>query len=191
MSDKLEPGSGPSIGAPAPLFEIQIGGNQISLKDFKGHWIILFSHPEDLLPIFRTRTINYVLCKRRVKAIALGNRTSSDVISGRNFVKKYILRHSLTIVDDESRKIADAYGVCKQDPDCQDEAKGVFVIDPKGILRIKLFCASETERDFSEILKLVDALQNADRQRKNQPRLNRLRRHLSVVVKPKTAAEEG
>ena len=102
-----------------------------------------------------------------------------------------MMRHSLIIVDDESKKIAKAYGVCNHDTDCQDEAKGVFVIDPKGVLRMKLYYASETGRDFHEILKLVDALQDADRQRKSQPRLNRLKQHLNVVVKTKTAIEEG
>ncbi len=191
MSNKFESASGPSIGIPAPFFEVKIGNNSFTLKDFKGNWVILFSHPEDLLPVFRTRTINYLLCKRRIKAVALGDSNTTNVISGRNFVKKYMMRHSLTIVDDEDREIAGTYGVCNQDPDCQEEAKGVFVIDPKGILRIKLFYPSETERDFYEILKLVDALQNADKQKKEQPHLNRLKRHLSVVIKAKPLGEGG
>ena len=98
--------------------------------------------------------------------MAIGHRESLDTMPPGNFLKKYMVNHSLTVIDDGDNQIAMRYGL-----DCSDKGgsvKGVFVIDPKGYLRIKLFYSLKTERDCTEILKLVDALQIADKQSKHK-----------------------
>jgi peroxiredoxin (alkyl hydroperoxide reductase subunit C) len=158
--------TGPMLGAIAPFFETAKKEDGIIIDNFKGSWVVLFTHPDDLIPVFKTRTINYILCKRRIKALAIGHRESLEAISPGNFLKKYMVNHSLTVIDDGDNQIAMRYGL-----DCSDKGgsvKGVFVIDPKGYLRIKLFYSLKTERDFTEILKLVDALQIADKQSKHK-----------------------
>ena len=166
MHNMFEDITGPVLGAAAPFFETAKKEDGVTIDNFRGSWVILFSHPDDLMPVFKTRTINYILCKRRIKAVAIGHRESLDIMSPGNFLKKYMVNHSLTVIDDGDNQIAMKYGL-----DCSDNggsAKGVFVIDPKGYLRIKLFYSLKTERDFTEILKLVDALQSADRQSKHK-----------------------
>ena len=173
MHNRLEGSAGPVLGATAPFFETAKKEDGITIDNFKGSWIILFSHPDDLIPIFKTRTMNYILCKRRIKAVAIGNRESLETMSPGCFPEKYMVNHSLTIIDDGDNQIAMRYGL-----GCSDKggaAKGVFVIDPKGYLRIKLFFSLKTERDFTEILKLVDALQNADKQSKHKNSLQALK----------------
>jgi peroxiredoxin 2/4 len=169
MHEMLKNGKGPVLGAPAPFFEADKKDGKITIDDFKGNWVILFSHPDDLLTVFKTRTINYILCKRRIKAVAVGRRFSPDATLPGNFIQKYIVNHSLTIIDDVDGQIAGRYGLDSSGNGASE--KGVFVIDPSGNLRMKLFFPVANERDFSEILKLVDALQVADKQnsKKNQP----------------------
>jgi hypothetical protein len=41
----------------------------------------------------------------------------------------------------------------------------IFVVDPKGILRAKLYLPLTAERNFYEVLKLIDVLQTADSQK--------------------------
>ena len=173
MHDMLEHIAGPILGVIAPFFETAKKEDGITVNNFKGSWVILFSHPDDLFPVFKTRTINYVLCKRCIKAVAIGHRESLDTMLPGSFLKKYMVNHSLTVIDDGDNQIAMRYGL-----DCSDKggaAKGVFVIDPKGYLRIKLFYSLKTERDFTEILKLVDALQTADRHSKHKNSLQALK----------------
>jgi len=170
---KLESSTGPVLGAAAPFFETANKEDGITINNFKGDWVILFSHPGDLIPVFKTRTKNYVLCKRHIKAVAIGHRESLDTMLPGSFLKKYMVNHSLTVIDDGDNQIAMRYGL-----DCSDRGgatKGVFVIDPKGYLRIKLFYSPKTERDFTEILKLVDALQIADKQSKHKNSLQALK----------------
>ncbi len=166
MHNMLEHITGPMLGAIAPFFETAKKEDEITIDTFKGSWVILFSHPEDLMPVFKTRTINYILCKRGIKAVAIGHKESLDKISPGSFLKKYMVNHSLAVIDDGNNRIALRYGLA-----CSDKSgavKGVFVIDPKGYLRIKLFFPLKTERDFAEILKLVDALQIADKHSKHK-----------------------
>lgn len=168
MHDVATSERGPSIGERAPDFGASIGDDTITLSDFRGNWIIILSHPEDMLPVFKTRTINYLLCKRRTRVIALGDEKSSCIAKGHNFLKKYILKHRLTMIDDSDRGVAGNYGLCGS-PEDPEEMKGVFVIDPKGILRIKLYFSMTAGRNLYEILKVLDTLQAADTQRVGNP----------------------
>lgn len=191
MSDDAQNERGPSFGEPAPDFETIISGHTIKLKDFKGKWVVIFSHPDDLLSVFRTRTIRYLLCKRRTKVIALGEGQTEGIDAGKNLLKKYVLKHNLMIVDDSGRGIARSYGLSRESRDGQDEEKGVFIVDPKGILRVKLYLPLNAERNFYEILKLIDALQAADRQR--MPRIDKgtWRRRFDMAIRKRVVPEEG
>lgn len=167
MQRMAESITGPMLGAIAPFFETTKKEDRITMDNFKGSWVILFTHPADLIPVFKTRTINYILCKRRIKAVAIGHRESLDTMSSGSFLNKYMVNHSLTVIDDWDNQIALRYGLESSDKG-GGAVKGVFVIDPKGYLRIKLFCSLKTERDFSEILQLIDALQVADKLSKHK-----------------------
>ena len=45
MTETIEPTRLPLIGDPAPAFEVESTHGVISLDDYKGKWIMLFSHP--------------------------------------------------------------------------------------------------------------------------------------------------
>jgi peroxiredoxin (alkyl hydroperoxide reductase subunit C) len=177
----------PTLGEPAPFFEGRVGEALIDLKDFRGKWVILFSHLEDVLPLFRTRTINYILCKRKTKVVALGKEKSDDE-TGRSFLKKYVLKHSLMVLDDPGEKILMSYGL-RKDPG-GEEKKGVFIVDPAGTLRVKLFSPVKAETNFYEILKLRDALQEADDQKARNHAPKAWRKRLRITMLP-TPASRG
>jgi peroxiredoxin (alkyl hydroperoxide reductase subunit C) len=171
----------PALGEPAPFFEARVGEASINLKDFRGKWVILFSHPGDVLPLFRTRTINYILCKRKTKVVALG-KEEADGEGARNFLKKYVLKHSLMLLDDPGEKIATSYGL-KEDSG-GEEKKGVFIVDPAGTLRAKLLSPVHAETNFYEILKLRDALQEADDQKAKNHAPKAWRKKLRITMLP-------
>lgn len=45
MTETIESVRLPLIGDPAPAFEVESTHGVISLDDYKGKWIMLFSHP--------------------------------------------------------------------------------------------------------------------------------------------------
>jgi peroxiredoxin (alkyl hydroperoxide reductase subunit C) len=173
----------PSLGEPAPFFEARVGEALITLKDFRGKWLIVFSHLDDVLPLFSTRTINYILCKRKTKVVAFGNGESPAAKPQGNFLKKYILKHGLMILDDPGKEIMARYGLTG---DADGEImKGVFIVDPAGTLRVKLFSPLHGETNFYEILKLRDALQEADDQKAKNHVPKAWRKRLRVTILPK------
>ncbi len=191
MGNNEENERGPSLGEPAPDFETIIAGLTIKFTDFKGKWIVIFSHPEDLLPVFRTRTVKYLLCKRRTKAIALGDRQTEGVETGRNLLKKYILKHSLTILDDSAGEIAKSYGLSQSVEEGLQGVKGVFIVDPKGILRAKLYLPLTSDRNFYDVLKLIDALQTSDKQKMFCSDKGKTFRRLDIAIRKMVVPGEG
>jgi peroxiredoxin (alkyl hydroperoxide reductase subunit C) len=191
MSAAEENERGPLFGEPAPDFETIIAGQTIRLKDFRGKWVIIFTHPGDMLSVFKTRTIKYILCKRRTKVIALGDGQTEGIDTGRNLLKKYILKHNLMIVDDSDGGIAGSYGLSLLGREPKDEEKGVFIVDPKGILRVKLYLPLALDRNFYEILKLIDVLQATDKQKALRTGNKTLRRRFDMVIRQRAASEEG
>ena len=86
MTETIEPTRLPLIGDPAPAFEVESTHGVISLDDYKGKWIMLFSHPADFTPVCTTEFIAFAqnieeFEKRNVQLI--GNpSTRSSVTSG-------------------------------------------------------------------------------------------------------------
>lgn len=172
-----------SIGSPAPVFESAVGDSTIGLKDFKGNWVIVFTQPADVLPLFRTRTLNHLLCKRRTKVIALVREEMADAASGGNFLKRYILKRRLTVLGDPDRRIEVLYGLHG------DDIKGAFIVDPKGILRARLCSPAQSDRNFHEILTVLDALQAADRQKDGKPETVSWKKRLKIAIKARPAEQ--
>lgn len=182
-------GRGPALGEQAPFIEALSSKKSQKTDSSRGSWTILVSHPHDLLPLLRTRTFNYILCKRRTRIVMLGNGGAEGGTTDGNFLKKYIVRHNAAFLDDPDYAISTGYGLVKDHAD--GEVKGVFVIDPRGFLRMKLYFDIAHTRNFSEILKLLDALQEADSQRKKRPASDVWKRRLSIVSRTDTIPEKG
>ncbi len=190
MTDQDAGTTGPLLGEKAPFFEVTAGESIINLDDFKKRWLIIITHPDDMLPVFKTRTMKYLLCKRRITVIAVANGQPSSVIAGRNFVKRYMMKHSLLIINDKDGHIVSRYCLNETGQHMHNASKGVFVVDPKGILRINLLSDVSSERNFYEIVRLVDMLREEHRQKKKQARASGTSRP-KIVLETGALSEEG
>ena len=186
-SESTDALAGPELGKPAPHFEAKIGETEINLRDFRKSWLILLTHAGEVLPLWKTRTIQYVLCKRRTKVVALGEASVAE--TGGGFLKKYVRRHNLMILDDPGGKIAESYGL-KTLPE-GEEMKGAFIIDPSGILRVKLFSPLNAGQTFYDILKLRDALQAADEKKTKNHSVKTWKQRFAVTIRTKPIAGRG
>jgi peroxiredoxin 2/4 len=66
----------PRLWSPAPPFEAETTRGTLRLEDFKGGWLILFSHPADFTPVCTTEFLAFAkiapeLKKRRVELLGL------------------------------------------------------------------------------------------------------------------------
>jgi len=67
----------PRLGEPAPSFEAVTTQGTVHLEDFKGSWLILFSHRADFTPVCTTEFMGFAeihpeLTKRGVELLGLG-----------------------------------------------------------------------------------------------------------------------
>ncbi len=165
----------PRIGLPAPVFEAVTTHGTLKLEDFKGSWLILFSHPADFTPVCTTEFIGFAniaeeLKKRNTELLGLSiDSVYSHIAWARNIEEKFGVKIPFPIIADLDKKVATAYGMIMPGESKTETSRCVFVIDPDGIVRAMIYYPLTTGRNMPEILRLIDALQTSDKQQVATP----------------------
>ncbi len=158
------------LGDTAPDFVANTTQGPIRFHQWLGgNWAVFFSHPKDFTPVCTTELAEVARRKgdfdrRGVKVIAL----SVDSIESHRGWTKDINETAGAILDypiiaDETREIANLYGMIHPKALDTFTVRSVFVIDPNKKVRLTLTYPAPTGRNFDEILRVVDALQLTDR----------------------------
>ncbi len=169
MSDVTTVNGLPRLNEPAPAFEAVTTHGTIRLSDYKGSWLILFSHPADFTPVCTTEFMAFAeiypeLQKRGVELLGLSiDSVYSHIAWVRNVEEKTGVHIPFPIIADLDRKVAMAYGMVMPGASSTETVRCVFIIDPDGILRAMLYYPLTTGRNMQEILRLIDALQTSDK----------------------------
>jgi len=157
------------LGEPVPDFEAVTTHGKIRLSDFKGKWIILFSHPADFTPVCTTEfiafsEINDELVKRNVKLIGLSiDSVFSHIAWIRRIKEKFGVTVPFPVIADLDMKVANLFGMIHPGESATSAVRCVFVIDPEMKLRAMIYYPLNVGRNMQEILRLIDALQTADK----------------------------
>jgi peroxiredoxin (alkyl hydroperoxide reductase subunit C) len=158
----------PRLGSPAPEFEAETTQGTIRLEDFRGSWLILFSHPADFTPVCTTEFIAFAgiaaeLRERNVELMGLSiDSTYSHIAWVRNIEEKFGVKIPFPIIADLNKEVATLYGMVMPGESKTETSRCVFVIDPDGVVRAMIYYPLTTGRNMDEILRLVDALQTTD-----------------------------
>jgi peroxiredoxin Q/BCP len=123
----------PEVGKPAPDFSLTTGdGSQVSLKDFKGKWVVLYFYPKDFTSgcTMEARNFQRDLAKYEgADAIILG--VSVDTAqSHKDFCAKEGLNFKL--LADPDAKVSTEYGSVMDYKGSKLAARNTFIINPKG-----------------------------------------------------------
>jgi peroxiredoxin (alkyl hydroperoxide reductase subunit C) len=158
----------PRIGEPAPDFEAVTTHVRVKLEDFKGSWLVLFSHPADFTPVCTTEFIAFAeiypeLQKRGAELLGLSiDSISSHIAWVRNIEEKTGVKIPFPIIADLNKEVSTAYGMIHPGESKTETVRCVFIIDPKQIVRAILYYPLTTGRNMQEILRIIDALQTTD-----------------------------
>ncbi|GAB1208117.1 hypothetical protein APSETT445_006857 [Aspergillus pseudonomiae] len=165
------------LGSTAPNFKAQTTHGEIDFHEFIGdNWAILFSHPADFTPVCTTELGAFARLKgefdqRGVKMIGL----SADKLDSHGEWVKDINEVGNTtvqfpIIADPDRKVAFLYDMIDQRDLDNIAEKGipftiraVFIIDPAKKIRLTMLYPASTGRNSAEVLRVIDALQTADK----------------------------
>ncbi|MFW6150051.1 MAG: peroxiredoxin [Chloroflexota bacterium] len=181
----------PRLGEPAPAFEAPTTHGPLKLSDFKGKWLVLFSHPADFTPVCTTEFMAFAaihpeLQKRGVELVGLSvDSTSSHIAWVRNIEEKAGVKIPFPIIADLSKEVSTAYGMVHPNQSKTETVRCVFIIDPKQVIRTILYYPLTTGRNMDEILRIIDALQTTDREGVATP-ANWRPGDMVVVPPPKT-----
>src|SRR5437763_10002261 len=124
-----EPQKQPAAGTPAPEFSLTSNeGSAVSLKDFKGKWVVLYFYPKDFTSGCTLEAQNFQrdLAKyQNASAIILGV-SVDNAESHKNFCAKEGLNFKL--LADTDAKVSEAYGSVKDYDGKKMSARNTFII---------------------------------------------------------------
>lgn len=182
------------IGQKAPDFEAITTCGNISLNDYKGKWLVLFSHPGDFTPVCTTEMIAFTRAHTYFKNLnteLLGLSIDSNASHLAWIYDIYCrtgIQISFPIIADRSGEIARKYGMISNDISTTETVRNVFIIDPNGIVRTILIYPMNVGRFIPEILRIIQALQMADCT-KGSTAANWIPNQPVIISPPKTFCE--
>lgn len=184
----------PRIGDMAPDFKAITTIGDITFSEFmKDSWVILFSHPADFTPVCTTELSGFANEKdffesKNTKLIGLSIDSIFSHIGWVNAVqeKTGVLFH-FPIIADIDMKVAKLYGMIQPGESETAAVRAVFIIDPKGKIRLIMYYPLNVGRNMDEIKRTLLALQTSDEYQVAMP-LNWQPGDKVIVGAPKTLA---
>ena len=158
----------PRVGDPAPQFTADTTFGILKLEDFKGSWLILFSHPADFTPVCTTEFIAFAEIQpelRKLNCELMGlsiDSVYSHIAWALNVKEKLGVEIRFPIIADLNKEVATLYGMINPGESKTETSRAVFVIDDKQVVRAIIYYPLTTGRNMHEILRLVKALQTTD-----------------------------
>jgi peroxiredoxin (alkyl hydroperoxide reductase subunit C) len=163
------------LGDPAPDFTALTTQGVKSLSDYRGKWLIFFSHPGDFTPVCTTEFLAFTqryqdFADRNADLLGLSiDSNPSHIAWVLNIYRNTGVEIPFAIVADRDMAIAKMYGMIQPGVSSTETVRSVFFIDPTGIIRAKLVYPLTNGRNIAEILRLLEALQATDAQRVATP----------------------
>lgn len=159
----------PRLGAPAPQFEAVTTLGTLKLEDFKGSWLVLFSHPADFTPVCTTEFVAFAKIHPQLRELnceLMGlsiDSVYSHIAWMRNIEEKLGQKITFPVIADLDRKVATLYGMVMPGESKTETSRCVFIIDDKQILRAMIYYPLTTGRNMDEILRVIQAMQTSDK----------------------------
>ncbi len=156
------------IGDAAPDFSARSTAGELSLSDYRGKWVMLFSHPADFTPVCTTEFVGLAKAADKFAAMdcALLALSVDSLYSHFAWVRairdRFGVEIRFPIIEDPTLVIGRAYGMVA--PEAHDSAtvRTNFFIDPQGKIRAIACYPLNIGRSVEEMLRILAALQAAD-----------------------------
>ena len=164
----------PLLGDKAPEFEAVTTQGKINFPgDFKGKWVILFSHPADFTPVCTTEfmTFGHMIEDFNALNVQLVGLSVDSLYAHIAWLRKINelewkgmkdIKIMFPLIEDIRMEVSKKYGMIQPGQSNTQAVRAVFVIDPEGIIRTILYYPLSTGRNFDEIKRIIQALQKTD-----------------------------
>ena len=164
----------PLIGDKAPAFQALTTNGTVNFpEDYKGSWVLFFSHPSDFTPVCTTEFMTLSSMKEEFKAmnVSLLGLSVDSLYSHIAWIRKIEelqwkdmknVKIDFPVIADLNTKVSTLYGMLQPNVSSTQAVRAVFIIDPEGIIRSIVYYPLTTGRNFDEIKRMIQALQKSD-----------------------------
>lgn len=165
----------PRIGDMAPEFKAVTTQGEINFPhDYKGSWVILFSHPADFTPVCTSEFMTFAsmedkFAQANCKLVGLSVDGLYSHIAWLRTIKEKIefkgmknVEVKFPLIEDITMEVAKKYGMIQPGESTTKAVRAVFFIDPKGVIRTIIYYPLSLGRNFEELYRALIALQTAD-----------------------------
>lgn len=156
----------PQIGKPAPEFTAQayIDGaiKEVSLRDYRGKWVVLFFYPLDFTFVCPTEIqgFNEKINEFRKSNAEIIGASVDSVYSHKEWSETSLGKLNYPLISDINHRVSRDYGVLLEEKGIS--LRGAFIIDPDGVLRSYVVNDLSVGRNVDEILRIVQAFQTGE-----------------------------
>ncbi len=165
----------PLIGEKAPSFVAETTQGRVNFpEDYRGKWVIFFSHPADFTPVCTTEFLAFAAMAeefQELNAELLGlsiDSTFSHIAWLRTIMEKIDYKGMkgvevrFPVISDLTMEVSRKYGMLQPSASTTQAVRAVFLIDPEGIVRAILYYPLSNGRNVEEIKRLLIAMQRSD-----------------------------
>ena len=167
----------PLIGDTAPAFKAKTTMGEIRFpEDYKGKWVILFSHPADFTPVCTTEFMTFASMQedfRKLNCELIGLSIDSIYahIAWLRTIKEKIsykgmkgVEVKFPVIEDLKMDVAKAYGMLQPNASTTQAVRAVFMMDPNAKIRAILYYPLSNGRNMDEVMRLLKAMQKSDKE---------------------------
>jgi peroxiredoxin 2/4 len=172
----------PLIGEKAPSFKAETTQGPINFPDdFKGKWVIFFSHPADFTPVCTTEFMTFAAMqpefeKLNCKLLGLSIDSTYSHIAWLRTIKEKIqykdmkdIEVTFPVISDLTMEVSRTFGMLQPAASTTQAVRAVFIIDPEANVRAILYYPLSNGRNMQEIKRLLTAMQLSDQHKVATP----------------------
>jgi len=165
----------PLIGEKAPSFTAESTQGTVHFPDdYKGKWVVFFSHPADFTPVCTTEFMTFASMSdefKKLNAELLGlsiDSTFSHIAWLRTIQERIEYKGMknvavmFPVISDLTMEVAKKFGMLQPSASTTQAVRAVFLIDPKAVVRAILYYPLSNGRNMDEIKRLLIAMQHSD-----------------------------
>jgi peroxiredoxin (alkyl hydroperoxide reductase subunit C) len=158
------------INERAPGFTARSTAGEVTLSDYRGRWLLFFSHPADFTSVCTSEFIALARAQPRFAQLncdLLGlsvDSLYSHVAWLRDIEQSFGVKVTFPLIEDSAMVIARAYGMLDSASENSGTVRATYVIDPEGLIRAIVWYPMNVGRSVEELLRLVAALQTSERE---------------------------
>ena len=160
----------PQIGDIFPDFTATTTCGPLRFHDWaEGNWVFFFSHPAAFTPVCTTELASFAMSgdefrDRGVKVLGLSRDQQEDQIAWTAEIERlFDVQIGFPIVEDLSGSLSSSFGMIHGKVDKECTIRKSFVIDPALRIRMIFEYPANIGRNTAETLRVIDALQMADK----------------------------